>query len=303
MQLQLIVSQTHLRDADSQTVTRELLELAKGAEDAALDGLAVNHSWLAYPVIGLQAIPLAAWLSAYSDLPMMVNHLALSIMNPVELAENLVTLDHATSGKVSASVTPNVAEEQMATFGIDPASGLSRFEEGLDILDKMWTTKEFSHQTGNYNIPPVNPTLYPVQVGGPPLAVTAVSASDATLAVKHGLGICVPTTVPNDSCADIVRSLRRDSNATVVVQRLCATDEDHDAARIRFMSGFASESAPMDEMLEAAMVGGPGDVRQHVATLLEAGVDVLAIQPKGVGTAVAEALDAAHTVRSAIGGS
>jgi alkanesulfonate monooxygenase SsuD/methylene tetrahydromethanopterin reductase-like flavin-dependent oxidoreductase (luciferase family) len=131
---------------------------------------------------GLDPLALSAFLGERlgpSPLTLALRGLELGVRNPIELAEQLATIDHAWNGRL--------------LVGLAIADGLpaGRFEEALGLLRAMWSVDRLSGVGPHYVFGEIRPTLRPAQPGGPPLSLRAATREEAELAARLGLGLDV----------------------------------------------------------------------------------------------------------------
>lgn len=159
---------------------RALLAAARGR----VDGVTLAHG-------GPRDLTVAAFLAADADgadLRATVRGLPLGVLNPIELAEQLATVDHAWGGAFDAGVVVGDPSE-FAAHDIDPARGPARFAEGLDLIRRMWMVQPMSGPGPQLRFGEIQPTLRPRHAGGPPLALDAATGTDLVLAARLGLGV------------------------------------------------------------------------------------------------------------------
>lgn len=172
-----------------------------------LDGITLAHrrparSW------NLEPVSAAAYLSADAGpLAATVCGLPLGLRNPVELAEQLATLDHAWGGRFDAAVVVGTAED-LAAHGLGLDQAARRFEEALGLLRAMWTQDTLTGDGPCFTFDQVQPTLRPVQDGGPPLALGVADAAGAQLAARLGLGVRLDVRPDAAARADVVDAYR-----------------------------------------------------------------------------------------------
>lgn len=189
MRLSAVLSDVHPVDVDPNDA-RDSDRALVGAVRDRLDGITVEHGWSS-PRWRLQALSNAAYLSADAGpLGATVRNLPLGVLNPVELAEQLATLDHAWDGRFGASVVVGSPDE-LAWHGIDTDHADARFEQSLQIIREMWSQPVLSGSGPEFVFDEVRPTLRPRQVGGPPLALEASSTADTAVAAGQSLGLHV----------------------------------------------------------------------------------------------------------------
>src|SRR5258708_33568213 len=77
--------------------------------------------WLAYPTVWPAPIPFLARLAPETgEMRIKTSVLLLPLLNPVEVAENMVTLDHLTHGRLTVGVSIGYRETELAAAGVPP---------------------------------------------------------------------------------------------------------------------------------------------------------------------------------------
>ncbi|MPZ79738.1 MAG: LLM class flavin-dependent oxidoreductase [Actinophytocola sp.] len=188
MRIAVVLSDGHPTGVDPKAALAADLALLAAARDR-LDGVTLRHGWGTAPRWNPQVLTTAAYLSgAAGQLAVTVHGLPLGVRNPIELAEQLATVDHAWSGRTRAGLAVGTPAE-CASHGIDPAHAADRFAEGLRLLRSMWTDETVRGTGPGYVFDEVRPTLRPVQPSGPPLSLAAKDGADAETAARLGLGL------------------------------------------------------------------------------------------------------------------
>lgn len=207
MRVSSIMSDGHPVGTDPVEALREDRRLLATVRDH-LDGITLHHGWGTAPCWNLQAISVGAFLGQEAGpLHLTIRGLPLGVVNPIELAEQLATLDHAWEGRFAAGITVGTAAS-FSSYGLDPAVGPSRFAEGLELMRDMWALQPFSGAGPNFRFDEVRPTTRPVQEGGPPLSLAAITIADARTAAEHRLGVHVGTDGAPDAGAAVVAAYR-----------------------------------------------------------------------------------------------
>src|SRR5919206_4015730 len=65
--------------------------------------------------------------------------LLLPLLNPVEVAENLATLDHLSHGRLSVGVSIGYRAEELATVGLTRKDRVPKLEESIELLKRLWS--------------------------------------------------------------------------------------------------------------------------------------------------------------------
>ena len=117
--------------------------------------------------------------------------LLLPLANPVRVAEEIATLDQISDGRVEFGIGrgtfPNVHEG----FGVPFEESRGRFEEGMEIIFKAWTTDTFSFEGEYYNLPEMSVNPKPFQSPHPPIRVGVTSAESFPILGRMGYNILI----------------------------------------------------------------------------------------------------------------
>jgi alkanesulfonate monooxygenase SsuD/methylene tetrahydromethanopterin reductase-like flavin-dependent oxidoreductase (luciferase family) len=121
-----------------------------------------------------------------------------SFYNPIRLAEDAIALDLLSGGRFVLGVGTAYRPEEFAGMGIAPDTDEARLEEVVEILEKAFTGRPFSHRGRFYDVPEVSVTPPPFTAGGPPimLAGDGVADRDAVRAARRGKRYMVDPSLP-----------------------------------------------------------------------------------------------------------
>jgi len=97
----------------------------------------------------------------------------LPLYHPVELAEQISTLDVICGGKFVLAAAIGWRDFQFRGFGVPPGQRLSRFLEVLDCLKQLWTQDRMSHTGEYFRIHDVPGAGLPLQRPHPKLLIAA----------------------------------------------------------------------------------------------------------------------------------
>jgi alkanesulfonate monooxygenase SsuD/methylene tetrahydromethanopterin reductase-like flavin-dependent oxidoreductase (luciferase family) len=156
----------------------QLLERAKAAEAAGFDGMAgMDH--LAPPMAENQPMYASmitnAWLAAQTE-RLTFSSLVLcdSFRLPSVLANELVSLDHATGGRYELGIGWGSRPDEFPVFGVgstEPRARVERLRETLAVLRGLWSGEPFDfdgefHQLKAAQQAAVPLTKIPIVIGG-----------------------------------------------------------------------------------------------------------------------------------------
>lgn len=114
------------------------------------------------------------------------NVLLMPFHHPVRLAEDLAVLDNLSNGRMMLGVGLGYAHHEFRAFGVERKHRVSLTEEGIEILQRAWRDERFSFAGKRFDFEDVAVRPRPVQPGGPPLWVAAMSEAGALRAARLG---------------------------------------------------------------------------------------------------------------------
>src|SRR5262249_11000672 len=97
----------------------------------------------------------------------------LPLHHPVRVAEDAITLDLVSKGRLILGVGIGYQPADFRAFGVPMEHRVARFEESLEIMRRCWTGEPFSFRGRHYTLEDVQIRPRPVQPGGPPLWIGA----------------------------------------------------------------------------------------------------------------------------------
>ena len=82
-------------DRPANQIIDEAIEVARAASTMGYAWVSVGHHWMSYPTVWPQPYPIIARLAPETGtMPIKSSMLLLPLPNPVDVAENVATLDH-----------------------------------------------------------------------------------------------------------------------------------------------------------------------------------------------------------------
>jgi alkanesulfonate monooxygenase SsuD/methylene tetrahydromethanopterin reductase-like flavin-dependent oxidoreductase (luciferase family) len=181
---------------------RYMIERAQAAAAAELDSLFVGDHHVT-PTPYYQNTPmLARMLAHWRQAPAGALYL-LPFRHPVLLAEEIATLAALAPDRFILQCALGYGDREFAAFGINPKHRPSRFEESLQIMQKLWAGESVTHhgrwQIEAARIAPTPPSKIEVWIAG---------QADAAIERAARLGdgwIAAPGLTPVQAKADLAR--------------------------------------------------------------------------------------------------
>jgi alkanesulfonate monooxygenase SsuD/methylene tetrahydromethanopterin reductase-like flavin-dependent oxidoreductase (luciferase family) len=290
-------------DVDSAQGFRDFVEYNVEAEGLGYHStFVVEHHFTGFGQVSA-SLNLLTWVAARTtSLRLGTAVIVLPWHNPVLLAEQAATIDLMSGGRLEFGVGKGYRHNEFAAFCIPVAEAEERFEEGLALVLKAWTSEErFSHH-GRYwhfeNIIVEPPTA---QKPHPPVWMAAGQPDSIRMVAARGFGLLLdqfasPETIIerfNLFKAEVEKHGRVFDPMTVAVARAyyVAKDEADKAAAVerrlaatRRMTSLAQSPAgdnrssmvsfadTREASEQSALFGTPDEIAGKLDTLRRAGI-------------------------------
>ncbi len=135
MKFAILLTTIHGGDSDPRIQVREHEELVRAAEQLGFDVMVAGQHFLGAELRYFQPVP---WLTHMATVaPTMrtaTGIILLSMVNPVETAEQIATLDVLNGGRTVFGVGLGYSDHEFAAFGVEPGTRVARFEEALALI-------------------------------------------------------------------------------------------------------------------------------------------------------------------------
>ena len=135
--------------------------------------------------------------------------LLLPLHHPLRVAEDAVTLDIVSGGRLVLGVGLGYQEADFRAFGLEKKHRVGRFEEGVEVLRHSWGGEQFSFHGKHFDIDNVSVLPRPVQRPGPPLWIGGWVSAAVDRAGRLGDALVLGPSMPlaeNVALADLYRS-------------------------------------------------------------------------------------------------
>jgi natural product biosynthesis luciferase-like monooxygenase protein len=132
--------------------------------------------------------------------------------HPVKLAGELAMLDNLSGGRLDVGFGRAFIPKEFDVFGVDMEESRARFEEGLDIVRRLWTEERVSYEGRFHRFRDVRSTPRPLQQPHPPIWIATVMTEESFVAAgRRGFNLMiVPYAGSLERSRDLVRVYRRE---------------------------------------------------------------------------------------------
>ncbi len=192
MKFGLFISTQFNADQNLGGAIKFMTEEAQMAADCGFESIWCPHHYVTDPMRMFQPHETLARLSAsVPNLRIGTGILLLSMMNPVQVAEQAATLDWMTDGGYVLAAGLGYRQEEFQSMGVNPKHRLSRFVEAIEVIRRLWTEERVTHHGQHFHLDqiglsarPKKPEGCPIWIGGavPPAVERAANLGDAWLA-------------------------------------------------------------------------------------------------------------------------
>jgi alkanesulfonate monooxygenase SsuD/methylene tetrahydromethanopterin reductase-like flavin-dependent oxidoreductase (luciferase family) len=164
----------HTEDYPVDRQLQEVVELARATRDAGFDTFASNHGYLRTPLRALQPVPLLARLAPETgDMALLTGVFLLALHNPIEVAEQMATLDVISGGRLVFGVGVGGRTMPCEAFGFDPAHRGARTGESLRIITRLWTEDRVTYNGRHFSVADAVCITKPLRKPRPPIWIGA----------------------------------------------------------------------------------------------------------------------------------
>ena len=168
----------------------EVIQVVRAASTLGYAWVSTPHHWLSHPTVWPQPYPLLARLAPETGtMRLKTSVLLLPLLNPVEVAENIATLDHLTHGRLTLGVAIGYRDEELQVVGLARRDRVAKFEESLQVMKQLWSGEEVTFRGKYVTISAMRMGFLPYQHPYPPIEVGAQSQGAVRRAARLADGV------------------------------------------------------------------------------------------------------------------
>jgi alkanesulfonate monooxygenase SsuD/methylene tetrahydromethanopterin reductase-like flavin-dependent oxidoreductase (luciferase family) len=168
---------------------QELLEQARLANALGYSSITKGMHYSAAPWQDFQQFPFLCRVMAEAPaLRLNFGLVLLSLHKPLDIAEQIATVDVMSGGKVIFGVALGYRDVEFLAFGTAQKERVQRFEENLDAVKRLWTEDVVDMVGSHFTLQGASVGTKPVQKPHPPIWIGA--NADPTIRRAARLGDC-----------------------------------------------------------------------------------------------------------------
>ncbi len=175
MKVGLFVTNQQYLDKDMVSALEEQIAMVHLVRDKGWDSLFSGQHYLNEGNNKqLQLVPfLTRLMPEAGDMTTGLGVLLLNLHNPVYVAETVATLDVIAGGNFIFGIGLGYREVEFRAFNVPKGTRVSRFEEYLQLAQRLWTEESVTHHGDTCYLENVRMNLRPVQKPWPPIWIAA----------------------------------------------------------------------------------------------------------------------------------
>jgi alkanesulfonate monooxygenase SsuD/methylene tetrahydromethanopterin reductase-like flavin-dependent oxidoreductase (luciferase family) len=128
----------------------DVIEICHVARDAGFSSVTMPQHWVSYPTTWPQPFSVLARLAPETgDMKLMTGIVLLPLHNPLQVAEDVATLDQISKGRVVLGVGIGYRETELEAVGATRRDRVPRLTESIALMKQLWTGEEISFE-GKY---------------------------------------------------------------------------------------------------------------------------------------------------------
>jgi alkanesulfonate monooxygenase SsuD/methylene tetrahydromethanopterin reductase-like flavin-dependent oxidoreductase (luciferase family) len=174
-------------------IFKDSMELIQAAEDSGSEGiwLAEYHFDPGRSVLSAPVTVAAAVAARTKKVKIGLAVHVLPLRNPVQIAEEIATLDHLSDGRLDFGIGRAAFPRIYQGYGFDYSESRDRFDECLEIILRSWTEERFSFKGKFYQYDDLCVVPKPLQKPHPPIRIGATSEDTFELVGRMGYPIFI----------------------------------------------------------------------------------------------------------------
>lgn len=147
----LIISANYPVETDLSARLAEHREQVRLADQAGFTSIVCSQHFLTHPTTALSTIPyLCSMIDISGDMRLAIGVALMPLQNPVYLAEDVATLDWLSGGRAILGLAMGYRPEEFAAMGVTLKERRGRFEEGIAVMQAIWSADPTWSFEGRY---------------------------------------------------------------------------------------------------------------------------------------------------------
>ena len=154
----------------------DAIEICHVARDAGFSAVSMPQHWVSHPTTWPQPFQMLARLAPETgDMRLMTGIVLLPLHNPLQVAEDVATIDQISKGRFTLGVGIGYRETELEAVGATRKDRVPRLTESIELMKKLWTGEEVSFEDKYWTVHEAQMGFTPIQQPHPPIWIACQS--------------------------------------------------------------------------------------------------------------------------------
>jgi alkanesulfonate monooxygenase SsuD/methylene tetrahydromethanopterin reductase-like flavin-dependent oxidoreductase (luciferase family) len=159
-------------DRSPTQILDEAIEVIAAASKMGFEWVSMGQHFITHPTIWPQPFPFLARIAPETGtMRIKTSVLLLPLMNPVEVAENVATLDHITHGRLTVGVSIGYRQKELQAVGLTRKDRVPKLTESIQVMKRLWSGEEVTYDGKYVTLDKAKMGFTPYQKPHPPIEV------------------------------------------------------------------------------------------------------------------------------------
>ena len=129
-------------DRGATRIIDEAVAVVSAASRMGFSWVSIGQHFVSHPTVWPQPFPMLARLAPETgSMRLKTSVLLLPMLNAVEAAENIATLDHISHGRLDVGVAIGYREAELEAVGLARKDRVKKLEESLELMKRLWARR------------------------------------------------------------------------------------------------------------------------------------------------------------------
>ena len=187
IQFGLMIRGQFPQEDDMQQRFAECMEMVRHADRLGFACITKGSHYAGYPLQDIQQLPfLTRAMVEGPNLRLNAGIILLSLHKPLDLAEQLASIDVMSGGRLIFGAALGYREVEFLGFGTTQRDRVQRFEENLAAIKRLWGENDVNMVGSHFQLKDASTSIKPVQKPHPPIWIGANADPAIRRAAKVG---------------------------------------------------------------------------------------------------------------------
>ena len=187
----------------------EAVAVVSAASRMGFSWVSIGQHFVSHPTVWPQPFPILARLAPETgSMRLKTSVLLLPMLNAVEVAENIATLDHICHGRLDIGVAIGYREAELEAVGLARKDRVKKLEESLEVMKRLWGGEAVTFHGAYTSLTNGRMGFPPYQAPHPPLEMGAQSEGATRRAARLTDGVFFGPQVAWRDIAGLARVFR-----------------------------------------------------------------------------------------------